>query len=196
MGLSNRAYARSRKERGLTGGSESAVRKAVSANRIPVEPDGSIDPDKADAAWQSNTDPARAVRHEPAHPEPSAQPVRTIDDAEEAVALIRQVLAEEGREIDGAPTFDDVRTAETILKSRERAFNLAVQKKEFTPTRPALKHVEEAFSNYKRELLSLPARYGAELAAACGGDVAALDRALSKVIREHLDGLSAPVVRT
>ena len=190
MGLSRRGYAAHR------GCSEAAVRKALKAHRIQLEPDGSIDPDKADAAWQNNTDPARNQgTHEIAYPEPSAQPVRTIEDAQEAVALIRQVLKQEGRTLEGAPTFDDVRTAETILKTRERALNIAAQERDVTPTKAVLKHVEEAFANYKRELLSLPARYGADLAAACGGDLQELDRALSKVIREHLEGLSAPVVR-
>ena len=56
MGLSIRAYA---KHRGI---SHTAVRKAVEAGRIPQEPDGSIDPVKADAAWAANTDPAEIGR--------------------------------------------------------------------------------------------------------------------------------------
>ena len=52
MGISIRAYAR---QRGVT---EGAVRKAIKAGRIPSEPDGTIDPAKADAAWERNTDQA------------------------------------------------------------------------------------------------------------------------------------------
>ena len=53
MGLSRRAYARQR------GCSEKAVRKAIASGRIPVEADGTIDPMKADAAWER---PARQPR--------------------------------------------------------------------------------------------------------------------------------------
>ena len=49
MGLSIRAYAQHR------GVSHTAVAKAIKAGRIPQEPDGSVDPAKADAAWDRNT---------------------------------------------------------------------------------------------------------------------------------------------
>ena len=55
MGLSRRAYAKHR------GCNESAVRKAIAAGRITVEADGTIDPEKADAAWAANTSRIRSV---------------------------------------------------------------------------------------------------------------------------------------
>lgn len=48
-GVSIRAYARMR------GCSESAVRKAIASKRIKPEPDGSIDPERADHEWETNT---------------------------------------------------------------------------------------------------------------------------------------------
>jgi len=57
--LSLRAYARSRKERGLDGGTLAAVQKAIEAGRIETVDDGGrwpkIDPAVADAAWRGNT---------------------------------------------------------------------------------------------------------------------------------------------
>src|SRR5690606_10980753 len=53
MGLSRRAYAAHR------GVSDTAVRKAIASGRITLEPDGTIDPVKADAQWDSQTDPAK-----------------------------------------------------------------------------------------------------------------------------------------
>jgi len=53
MGLSASAYA---KRRGV---SHVAVLKAIKTGRIVKESDGTIDPDKADAAWTKNTDPAQ-----------------------------------------------------------------------------------------------------------------------------------------
>lgn len=49
MGLSIRAYAQHR------GVSHTAVAKAIKAGRISKEPDGTIDPAKADAQWARNT---------------------------------------------------------------------------------------------------------------------------------------------
>jgi chorismate mutase len=59
--LSLRAYARSRRERCLPGGSLQAVRKAVLSNRISLTAAGKIDPAQADVAWAANT-PARPRR--------------------------------------------------------------------------------------------------------------------------------------
>lgn len=53
MGLSIRAYAQHR------GVSHTAVAKAIKAGRISVEPDGTIDPAKADAQWARNTLPSQ-----------------------------------------------------------------------------------------------------------------------------------------
>ena len=53
MGLSIRAYAAQR------GVSHTAVRKAVSSGRLTLEPDGRIDPAKADRSWVQNADPSK-----------------------------------------------------------------------------------------------------------------------------------------
>jgi hypothetical protein len=52
-GLSQRAYAR---HRGVT---HRAVQKAIKTGRITINPDGTIDSDRADVEWQANTDPAK-----------------------------------------------------------------------------------------------------------------------------------------
>ena len=77
MGLSIRAYAKVR------GVSHVAVLKAIKAGRIPIEPDGAIDPGKADAAWARSTDPGRTKSRTKAKPSPeNLKPV-----AEAAVGL-------------------------------------------------------------------------------------------------------------
>jgi hypothetical protein len=75
--LSPTAYARHRKALGLPGGTHVAVLKALRAGRIEAEPDGTIDPAKADAAWNANTDAGRrrTVAKEVDREEPAA-PVR------------------------------------------------------------------------------------------------------------------------
>lgn len=54
--LTQAEYARSRKARGLPGGSREAIRKAVEANRISsFGPDKLVDQQLADAQWERNT---------------------------------------------------------------------------------------------------------------------------------------------
>src|SRR5580693_1273797 len=86
MGLSIRAYAKVR------GVSHVAVLKAIKAGRIPIEPDGAIDPGKADAAWERSTDPGRTKSGTKAKPSPeNLKPV-----AEAAVGSVRETLKEQG----------------------------------------------------------------------------------------------------
>jgi len=59
--ISLRAYAKSRRARGLTGGSLAAVQKAIAAERIRLS-NGKIDPQVADIQWERNTDPVGAQR--------------------------------------------------------------------------------------------------------------------------------------
>lgn len=51
--VSQRAYARMR------GVHHSSVQEAIRSGRLPVGPDGRIDPAKADLAWDRDTDPGR-----------------------------------------------------------------------------------------------------------------------------------------
>lgn len=73
MGLSIRAYAQHR------GVSHTAVAKAIKAGRISVEPDGKIDPAKADAQWARNTLPSQNLNAGAVKPAPkvATPPVST-----------------------------------------------------------------------------------------------------------------------
>jgi hypothetical protein len=73
MGLSIRAYAQHR------GVSHTAVAKAIKAGRISKEPDGSIDPIKADAQWARNTLPSQSLNTGASKPAPkvATPPVST-----------------------------------------------------------------------------------------------------------------------
>jgi hypothetical protein len=71
MGLSRRAYARpefaqaksvfacASRKRNAGDVSDMAVRKAIASGRITVENDGTIDPEDADRAWGSRSDPVQ-----------------------------------------------------------------------------------------------------------------------------------------
>ena len=92
----------------------------------PAQCEGTSDEAKIRAALKVRTGPYRTKPLK----EPSGgrtPPVETIADARAAVSLIREVLAEEGRPIKGPPSFDDLRSVESILRSRGRALKLATR---------------------------------------------------------------------
>lgn len=62
VGLSMRAYARSRAERGLPGGTLRAVQKAAERGRVVRFADGSVDAAASDVAWEAEMDPRMLVR--------------------------------------------------------------------------------------------------------------------------------------
>ena len=55
MGISIRAYARNRRARGMSGGSDAAVRKAIRTGRIMLNSDGTVDAERADREWAART---------------------------------------------------------------------------------------------------------------------------------------------
>lgn len=126
--VSLREYARSRRARGLPGGTLGAVQKAILRKRItPIE--GKIDPEVADIQWGRNTDVAQQQRgatggHPPVTPAPTAgettEPASPRNDyfdsrgrREEAEAQLaelelREKLGELGRVVDFRRALDDI----------------------------------------------------------------------------------------
>ena len=83
MGLSIRAYARHR------GVSHVAVKKAIDSGRITPEPDGTIEPNRADLEWAQNTVGARKPAPAKAAPAAVEPPrVRTMEPAEPAAPVL------------------------------------------------------------------------------------------------------------
>ena len=76
-GMSISDYARSRRERGLSGGSRWGVQKAIRDGRIATNANGSVDPERADEEWARNT--SEAKRREPGGA--SYQEARAIREA-------------------------------------------------------------------------------------------------------------------
>ena len=105
MGKSIRAYARHRKV------SHVAVLRAIKQGRVPVQPDGTIDQTRADAAWERSTDPGRAK----AEAKSSHEKLRPIAEAE--VGSVRETLKEQGLPAGGSVTFVQARTAHEIAKA-------------------------------------------------------------------------------
>ena len=181
------------------GRAKSGLHKLAKSGQIPQRPDGTFDLAAVRAALESNLDPARkAAVHEPVHRSPKSErpvvnapaAVCTPDDAAEAVALIAQVLREEGVEADGPVDYSAARTAETILKARERHLKILQRRKELVPLAQQQKHVSDAIVAIRQIWQRMPSRHGAAMAAELGVSAADLDRVLSRAIAADLDEMS------
>jgi hypothetical protein len=150
--------------------------------RIPRNSDGSYDLDAVVAALKSNTDPARAKPLPDGVDGPAT--VNTPDQAREAIALIAQILSEEGQT--GLSGFDAARTAETILKVRERDLNLAKKRGELVDSRRATELIFAKARAERDVWLQWPARVGALMAAELKLDPHQMETVLDAYVRQHL----------
>lgn len=178
MGLSVRAYARSR------GVSHVAVLKAAKAGRIPLEADGTVDPAKADAAWQRSTDPARAKRKTKAE----ADQLKPVPEA--AVGSVRETLKEQGLPASGNVTFVQARTAHEIAKAHLARLRLQRMKGELVDRARATALVFRLAREERDAWLNWPARVAALMAAELGVEAHPMQKILEANIRAHLAELT------
>ena len=183
MGLSIRAYARHR------GVSHVAVKKAIDTGRITALPDGTIDPDAADAQWAQNTlQPRRAAAQEKvsttkARPAPAtatatataeATPQRDVADASTAP------MSASGTSLLQA------RTVNEVLKAKLNNLELAHRKKELVDRAQAVAHVFKLARIERDAWLNWPARISGQMASALGVDAHTMHVTLEAAVREHL----------
>ena len=161
MGLSRRAYARHR------GCDESAVRKAIAAGRISVEADGTIDPEKADAAWAANT-----------------SKIRGVDDGAPAET--------KGKANGNGPVSELARIRAKKLGADTAKVELAVDRlRGGLVDRQAVGRVVFAFFRRQRDSwLAWPDRIGREMAAELAIDPDEFMRVLRRYVIDHLADLS------
>ena len=177
MGLSIRAYGRHR------GVSDAAVRKAIKAGRITPEPDGTINPDKADAQWAANTDTAQQRK-------PQTQRAVPI----EAVNTVREVTGE-GALPSGGTTLLQARTANEVLKAQTAKVRLARLKEEVVDRAKALTHVFKLARAERDAWLNWPSRVSSQMAAELNVDAHTLHVLLEREVRHHLEELGDPALR-
>jgi len=174
MGISIRAYARRR------GVSDAAVRKAIAVGRIAPEPDGTIDPAKADAAWARSSEPGRT----------RARPQRLKPVVEAAVSSVRETLQEQGLPAGGSLTFVQARTAHEIAKAHLARLKLQERKGELVDRAKAAALVFRLAREERDAWLNWPARVAAVMAADLGVEPHAMQKALETHVREHLTELA------
>jgi hypothetical protein len=180
MGLSVRAYARQR------GVSHVAVLRAAKAGRIPLEPDGTIDPAKADAAWERSTEPGRqppATKRKAA-----ADALRPVAAA--AVGSVRDTLKEHGLPASGNVTFVQARTAHEIAKAHLARLRLQERRGELVDRASAAALVFRLAREERDSWINWPARVAALMAAELGVEAHTMQKALEIHVRAQLDGLA------
>jgi hypothetical protein len=159
MGLSIRAYARHR------GVSDTAVHKAIRTGRITPEPDGTIDPVRADAQWAANTEAPRA-------------------GTRQAAARVR--VPEDGAPPAGGTSLLQARTVNEVVKAQTNKVRLARLKGELVDRAQAIAHVFRLARAERDAWLNWPARVSAQLAARLTVDPHEMHIALEAAVREHL----------
>lgn len=174
MGISIRAYARAR------GVSHVAVQKAIKAGHIPVEPDGTIDPAKADAAWARSTEPGRS----------RAKPEKLKPVAEAAVGSVRETLKEQGLPASGSVTFVQARTAHEIAKAHLARLRLQERKGELVDRARATALVFRLAREERDAWANWPARVAALMAAELGVEAHPMQKLLECHVRSHLAELA------
>jgi hypothetical protein len=178
MGLSIRAYARHR------GVSHVAVLRAIKTGRITPEPDGTIDPDKADASWERSTDPGRkrsTLRSKPENLRPVAEP---------ALGSVRETLREQGLPAGARVTFVEARTAREIAMAHLTRLRVQRMKGELVERDRATALVFRLAREERDTWINWPARVAALMAADLGVEPHPMQRALETQVRAHLAELA------
>ena len=177
MGVSLREYARRR------GVSHVAVMKAIRAGRLTPEPDGTLDPAKADAQWDARTDPAR--RPEPPEDEPAQadETPPTEPTREERAPAIEPAPQ-------GAATFTQARTAHEIAKAQRARIQVQQLREEVVDRAHATSEVFRLARRERDAWVNWPARVAALMAAELGLDAHAMQKVLEAHVRDHLNELA------
>lgn len=196
MGLSIRAYALHRGALGLPGASHTAVRKALATGRITAEPDGSIDPAKADAQWAGQTDPSMqrgAAAHAAASKTRAAAektPPRERAVPRAAMDAVQDTLAEAGQDPDpeagGQVTLVRARLAREIITAQLLKVKLQREKGELVDRARAVALVFDLARRERDAWIGWPARVAANMAAELDADPHYVEQLLERYLRDQL----------
>jgi hypothetical protein len=191
--LTQSEYARSRKARGLSGGTKQAVKKAVDESRISAfGPDKLIDADLADRQWAKNTRPRAANDALPVGDltpgadlvDQAAAPASPGPDAEPA-APSSSLAAD--------PGYQESRAREAAADARLKELRLAEEEGQLVRIDQVRAELASKLAPVREALLQIPARLGPLLAAQT--DAARIQTMLEVEIHQVLAPLSLMVTR-
>ena len=189
MGVSRRRYA------SMRGVSDMAVRKAIASGRISVEADGTIDPVKADAEWERQTDPskqrgvhAQALGTRTAAGTTRAAATKPVPKA--AIDAVNATLGDGGADVGsgsgGEVSFLRARMANEVLKAQTARVRLEKMKGELIDRARATNSVFDLARRERDAWLNWPPRVAANMAAELGVEAHALEQVLDRYLRAHL----------
>ena len=193
MGLSQRQYAAHR------GVSHTAVAKALATGRISAEPDGSIDPAKADRQWDAATDPAK--QRGPHARQLGAATARGTTQAKArigtkpvpraAIDAVNETLSEAGTDAPadaegGQVSFLRARMANEVIKAQTAKVRLQKMKGDLVDRNRAVAAVFDLARRERDSWLNLPPRVAANMAAELGVEAHRMEQVLDRVLRAHL----------
>lgn len=187
MGISLRQYAASRKARGLSGGTDTAVRKAVLAGRITKLPDGTVDPATADREWEGASDATR-LRGDKPMASSKPQEVFRIEDENERPVIVASPTA--GMDEKSAATLNQLKVAREKVKLKKEIREEKVAEKTYVARAPANQFVFELARSFLGEVESWPDTIGPEAAAEFGVDEHALVQFLRDKFRSRLERMA------
>lgn len=165
MGMSIRAYAR---HRGVT---DTAVHKAIRTGRITPEPDGTLDPVRADQEWAQNT-----------------QAIQT-GSRQRAVQVAPEDPPASGATAGGGTSLLQARTVNEVVKAQTNKVRLARLKGELVDRAQVITHIFQLARTERDAWLNWPARIAAPMAADLGINSQTLHLALDQAVRDHLKEL-------
>jgi hypothetical protein len=178
----------------VLGRAKSGLHKLAAKGQIPKQENGRFNLAAVQAALKANLEPSRAKRAPGVHQVVSEQPaseqvnkklVKTPEEAAEAVSLIRGILESEGAAA-GVIDFQAARTAELILKTRERALKMEVDSGRLCDVDAVYDGVFRLSRAQRDTLQNWPSQVGAMIASELGSDIVTTIIVLEKYIRQHL----------
>ncbi len=164
MGISIREYARRRDV------SDMAVRKAIKQGRITKESDGTIDPNRADKAWVTNT----------ARPQLKLTPNVTVSKD------ITTTLQDNDQVASSGNTFIKAKTTNEIIKAQTNKLRFKQLNGELVNKEEVCRLVFQLSRQERDAWQAWPARIASQMAAQLQIDTHTLQITLEQYIYEHL----------
>ncbi len=189
MRLSRRQYAAHR------GVSHTAVGKAIASGRITLEPDGTIDPARADRQWDNRTDPAKLPKRRAKNRQPAAGAMGSVTN-EAPVAAPKSdpepnpVTGDGDISLDGGTSFQQARLAHEVVKTRTANVRLARLKGTLVERDRATALVFRLAREERDAWVTWPARVAALMAVELGVETAVMQKVLESHVHTHLEELA------
>jgi hypothetical protein len=199
-------YARSRQQRGLSGGSKQAVNQAVQAGRIStIGPDALIDPAVADIQWAQNSRGRVAAPRVAPAPQQApgaalAGPQQALPGAEGAGALAEAPAAPVAPAAAGAPvdpsraTYQDARARREVADALRSELDVEKAAGRLVSKESMARGVHDAFQVLRDRIMAVPRSAAPGVVGMV--DVREIELHMTRALREAFDGFEQQMLAT